>query len=184
MSDTFPGLVARIVALHELLDSMHVRHQFGGAIALAWYRSPRATTDIDVNITLVPAQSEPVLGALQHLGVSVSESDKATIIVDGQARLEWGDSLLDVFFATLPLHEEMADRARAVKFASVTIPILSPEDLVICKAIFDRPKDWVDIEAMAAWGTELDLLLISKRITEILGPDSQALEKLATLAIE
>jgi hypothetical protein len=38
------GLAARIVAVHEMLDSMGIPHQFGGAIALAWYRSPRATT--------------------------------------------------------------------------------------------------------------------------------------------
>ena len=46
------GLSSRIVAVHEMLDSMRVPHQFGGAIALAWYRSPRATTDIDLNVTL------------------------------------------------------------------------------------------------------------------------------------
>ena len=38
------GLSARIVSVHEMLDSMHVQHQFGGAIALAWYRNPREPT--------------------------------------------------------------------------------------------------------------------------------------------
>ncbi len=95
------GLSSRIVAVHEMLDSMHVAHQFGGAIALAWYRSPRATTDIDLNVTLSPAQAAPVLGALSHLGVSISESDRAAIERDGQARLDWEGSYLDVFFATL-----------------------------------------------------------------------------------
>jgi hypothetical protein len=51
----FDGLSSRIVAVHEMLDSLGVPHQFGGAIALAWYRSPRATTDIDLNITLAPS---------------------------------------------------------------------------------------------------------------------------------
>jgi hypothetical protein len=31
----------------------------------------------------------------------------------------------------------------------MTIPVLSIEDLLICKALFDRSKDWVDIEAVA-----------------------------------
>jgi len=74
------GLVAKILAVHELLDSMRVTHQFGGAIALAWYRNPRATTDIDLNLTVPPAQADPVLGALTHLGVTVSESDRKMII--------------------------------------------------------------------------------------------------------
>ena len=46
-----------------MLDSLGVPHQFGGAIALAWYRNPRATTDIDVNLTLPPEAAPPVLGA-------------------------------------------------------------------------------------------------------------------------
>jgi hypothetical protein len=181
-SHELSGLVARIADLHESLDSMHVRHQFGGAIALAWYRNPRATTDIDVNITIAPERANPVLGALRYLGVSVTDADRATIRADGQARLEWGDSLLDVFFATLPLHEEMASRARTVELAGKEIPILSPEDLVICKAVFDRPKDWVDIEAMFAWGTDLDVMLIDRWIVEILGPGSPAQKRLEALA--
>ena len=51
-----------IVSLHEMLDSAGVPHQFGGAIALAWYRNPRATTDIDVNLTLPPRPPSPSSG--------------------------------------------------------------------------------------------------------------------------
>ncbi len=142
--------------MHEMLDSMRVPHQFGGAIALAWYRNPRATTDIDLNVTLSPAEAEPVLGALSHLGVSVSEPDRAAIERDGQARLDWDGSYLDIFFATLELHREMATRSREVAFGPVLIPILAPEHLIVCKAIFDRPKDWVDIEEIVGWGTDVE----------------------------
>lgn len=68
------GLAEKIVAVHEMLDSIGVLHQFGGAIALAWYRRPRATTDIDLNITVAPETAEPVLGALGYLGVTISDS--------------------------------------------------------------------------------------------------------------
>jgi hypothetical protein len=172
---------ARIVSLHEMLDALRVRHQFGGAIALAWYRNPRATTDIDVNITLPPERADPVLGALQHLGVAVTDTDRGAIVSEGQARLEWGESLLDVFFATLPLHQEMDTRARLVEFGPTLIPILSPEDLVICKAVFGRPRDWVDIEAMIEWGTEVDVEVVQRWITEILGARSQTSTRLRSL---
>ncbi len=102
------GLVSKILAVHELLDSIRVTHQFGGAIALAWYRNPRATTDIDLNLTVPPSGADPVLGVFAHLGVTVTEMDRATIMRDGQARLDWGGSYLDVFFATLEFHQEMA----------------------------------------------------------------------------
>jgi hypothetical protein len=175
------GLAARIVGVHEMLDSMRVPHQFGGAVALAWYRNPRATTDIDLNVTLPPEDAEPVLGALTHLGVTVSQADRTTIARDGQARLDWDGSYLDLFFATLDLHQDMAKRSHAVDFGPVQIPILSPEHLIICKAIFSRPKDWVDIEEMIAWGTTIDTAAVLCWVDNILGADSEQHARLSGL---
>ncbi|HYB22586.1 MAG TPA: hypothetical protein VED41_02235 [Solirubrobacteraceae bacterium] len=167
------GLAAKIVSVHEMLDSLRVPHQFGGAVALAWYRSPRATVDVDLNVTVAPKDAGPILGALSHLGVSVSRSNRAAIKRDGQARLDWDGSYLDLFFATLELHQEMARRSRQVSFGPVRIPILAPEHLVVCKAIFGRPKDWVDIEEMLAWGTEVDESEVMRWVDEILGAGSE-----------
>lgn len=180
-TETLGGLAAKIVAVHEMLDSLRVPHQFGGAVALAWYRSPRATTDVDLNVTLAPADAEPVLGAVVHLGVSVSEPDRVAIERDGQARLDWDGSYLDLFFATLDFHREMARHVREVKFGPVRIPILSPEHLTVCKAVFDRPKDWVDIEEMVARGTEIDELEVLRWVDEILGQSSEQHARLVAL---
>lgn len=168
----YPNLVSRIISLHEMLHSIGLPHQFGGAIALAWYRNPRATTDIDINLTLPPEAAEPILQALALLGVTITPEDRAAIAVDGQARLDWDGSYLDVFFATMDLHFEMAERAHVVRFGPVDIPILAPEDLIICKAVFDRPKDWLDIEEMLRWGTEVDAALALRWVGDILGPQS------------
>ena len=168
----YPNLVGRIVSLHEMLDSIGLPHQFGGAIALAWYRNPRATTDIDVNLTLPPEAAKPILQALALLGVTITPADRAAVAVDGQARLDWDGSYLDVFFATMDLHFEMAERARVVRFGPVDLPILAPEDLIVCKAVFDRPKDWLDIEEMVRWGTEVDAVLALGWVGDILGSQS------------
>jgi hypothetical protein len=180
-SEQFGNLAPKIVSLHEMLDSAGVAHQFGGAIALIWYRNPRATTDIDVNLTLPPEAAEPILEMLSRLGVTVAPEDRAAIASDGQARLDWDGSYLDVFFATLDLHLEMAARARVVRFGPVDIPILAPEDLIVCKAIFDRPKDWLDIEEMLRWGTEVDAARTLYWVGEILGPDAEQYIRLAEL---
>jgi hypothetical protein len=164
-----------------MLDSMRVPHQFGGAIALAWYRSPRATTDIDLNVTLTPPEAGPVLGALEHLGVAVSPVERQEIERDGQARLDWEGSYLDVFFATMELHHEMATSSREVTFGPTRIPILSPEHLIVCKAVFDRPKDWLDIEEILDWGTDVDRSTVLRWIDELLGGDSSQHERLVDL---
>jgi hypothetical protein len=180
-TEELSGLAPKIVSLHEMLDSAGVPHQFGGAIALAWYRNPRATTDIDVNLTLPPAAAEPILGLLGGLGVTVTPEDRAAIARDGQVRVDWVGSYLDVFFATMDLHLEMAERARLVRFGPVDIPILAPEHLIACKAIFDRPKDWLDITEILRWGTEVDAARTLHWVGDILGPEAKQYTRLAGL---
>ena len=41
--------------------------------------------------------------------------------------------------------------------AATTVSILSPEHLAVCKAMFDRRKDWLDIEQMLIASDDLDL---------------------------
>ncbi len=184
MSDRpLDGLVSKILAVHEMLDSLRVPHQFGGAIALAWYRSPRATTDIDLNVTVAPEDAAPLLGALEHLGVIVSDEIRLSIARDGQARLPYDGSYLDLFFATLELHRDMAGRARRVRFGPAEIPILAPEHLIVCKAVFDRPKDWVDIEEIVRWGTNVDAQTVLGWIERLLGPTCAQHERLAVLLV-
>lgn len=178
-----PGIARKILALHEMLDSLRAPHQFGGAIALAWYRSPRATTDIDVNLTLAPGEAAPVLAAIEHLGVRIADADREAIARDGQARLDWDGAYLDVFFATLDLHREMLERARTVSFGASEIPILSPEDLIVCKAVFDRPKDWVDIEEIVGWGTKIAGATVLGWMEKLLGVGSEQSKRLAALFV-
>ncbi len=104
--------------------------------------------------------------------VTVTPEDRAAIAADGQVRLDWDASYLDVFFATIDLHLEMAELARVVRFGPVDIPILAPEHLIVCKAIFDRAKDWLDIEEILRWGTEVDPVLTLYWVGEILGPEA------------
>ena len=175
------GLAAKVLAVHELLESMRVPHQFGGAIALAWYRRPRATIDIDLNIGLPPEQAAPVLGALEQLGVTVGPEGRALIERDGQARLLWGSTYLDVFFSTTDFHLELDARQRLVQFGPDVIPIMAPEDLVVCKVVFDRPKDWVDIQAIIDWGTVLDSEAVLRWVDRMLGAESEPFRRIQAL---
>jgi hypothetical protein len=42
----------------------------------------------------------------------------------------------------------MPAAVREVPFAEAMIPIVSPEHLIVRKAMLDRSKDWVDVEAI------------------------------------
>lgn len=54
-------------------------------------------------------------------------------------------------------------------FAGTTIPVLAPEHLLVCKAIFDRPKDWLDIEQVAITVEDLNGAEILAWLERILG---------------
>jgi len=51
----------------------------------------------------------------------------------------------------------MSEDIRLVPFDGATIPIVSPEHLVVRKAQLDRIKDWLDIEQILAASWPLDL---------------------------
>jgi hypothetical protein len=53
----------------------------------------------------------------------------------------------------VPVHEQAARNRRTVPFAGIRIPVLGPTELAVFKVVFDRTRDWADVEAMAAAGT-------------------------------
>lgn len=144
-----PALADKVVAVHDALDAAGITHAFGGALALAYYAEPRATADVDVNVFVAAERWSTVADAVGPLGVDCT-TDVVVLERDGWVRWWWGRTPLDVFFAYDALHDAMREAARRYPFGEVPLPVLSPEHLVTCKAVFDRPKDWLDIEGVLA----------------------------------
>jgi hypothetical protein len=150
-----PGLADKVVFLHETLDAAEVAHAFGGALALAYYAEPRATVDIDINVFVGSDQFATVIEILAPFDLERIPAP-AQVERDGQARVWWGRTPLDLFFSCDPVHDAMRHRTRIVPFGDVEIPILAPEHLLVAKVVFDRPKDWLDIEQMLVTVPSLD----------------------------
>lgn len=176
-----PSLPQKVVVIHESLTDAKVPHALGGALALAYYADPRATIDIDINVFVPTGRWREVVNALTEIGVSASRLDPTALERDGQCRLWWGDNAVDLFFAYDPIHDEMRRQSRRVPFGGVTVSILSPEHLAICKARFDRRKDWIDIEQMLIAGDDLDLSEIEKWLVRMVGDSDQRVERLKAL---
>lgn len=146
-------LAQRLLALHDALAAASIPHAFGGAIALAyWTLEPRGTRDLDVNVFVDVARAGDVLAALPA-GIATTDETQAAIVRDGQVRLWWDDTPVDLFFDYAPIHEDAARGIRTVPFEGTEIPVLGPVELAVFKAMFDRTKDWADIEAILAAGS-------------------------------
>jgi hypothetical protein len=165
-----PTLPQKILAIHESFDLAKIAHAFGGALAYAYYAEPRSTDDIDVNVFLAPTELAPIRQALAALEVR-EEIDPALLERDGQCRVHWGRTPLDLFFAYDEFHEAMRRESRLQPFGEAHLPVLSPEHLVICKVIFDRPKDWLDIEQVLLYVADLDIPEIRRWLERIVGVD-------------
>ncbi|HEV7938210.1 MAG TPA: nucleotidyl transferase AbiEii/AbiGii toxin family protein [Solirubrobacteraceae bacterium] len=171
-----PSLPEKIVAIHEQLAQAKIPHAFGGALALAYYAEPRATIDVDLNLFVAPSSYSDIERDLARIGVGDGVDPKA-VERDGQCRLRWGNTPIDLFFAYDALHDAMRRATRSEPFGETRIPILAPEHLLVCKAIFNRPKDWLDIEQMLVCVDDLDLAEVRTWLDRIVGIDDPRRER-------
>jgi hypothetical protein len=170
-------LPERLVALHRALARRRIPHAFGGAIALAyWTLDPRATSDIDINVFLPTSEAAKALRALPP-GVAQPDGTTEAIVRDGQVRLWWDETPVDLFFDTVPLHKDAARHRARRRFASAQIPVLGPIELAVFKVMFDRTRDWADIEAMLAART-LDVDAVRETLETMFEPDDDRFARL------
>jgi hypothetical protein len=174
------SLIDKILALHRALRDAGLPYAFGGALALAWCtEQARGTIDIDVNLFVDVTGVREALSALPA-GVTWTDADVAVLERDGQARLWWDRTPVDVFFNTTDFHARAAGRARVEPFEGEDVPFLACRDLAVFKAFFNRTKDWADLEAMAEVGA-LDVEAVLGVLAHYLGGDDERLARLRAL---
>lgn len=182
-------VLERAIDVHRRLDRAGVGNAIGGALALAYHvANARATNDIDLNVNADPSKPEAVF-ALLPADVPWGAEDVERVKREGQVRLLWpipdgGLPIpLDLFFPQHELHAAIADRVELVPMLDATVPILSATDLLVFKALFDRRRDWADIEELVRFG-KADLGDAKRWIAKIVGPKDERLAKLAEIVDE
>ena len=176
------------MALSRALDRAGLRHALGGALALGYHVSePRGTRDIDVNVTVDPADPQGLFDSLpQQVQWSAQDVDRASR--DGQVRLFWPveDELplpVDLFLPQHEFHGVVAGRSELVPMLDALVPVLSATDLTVFKVLFDRRKDWGDIEALVRFG-QVDQPEVVRWLSDIVGADDDRISRFEALARE
>jgi len=176
------GLADKVVAISGAL--VDIPHAFGGALALAYYAEPRGTVDIDINVFVAVERFAEVASPLAKVGVSVDDPQTAEVVRrDGQARVWWETTPVDLFFAYDRFHDAAASARRTVPFADALISILAVEHLIVCKAIFNRTKDWIDIESVLALETAVDVAEVLRWLGRIAGDDDPRYDRIAAVLL-
>jgi hypothetical protein len=175
------SLPEKVAAIHASLTEAKIAHAFGGALALASYAEPRATIDVDVNIFLEASRHTEVVAVLGKLGVT-GDIPIAQVERDGQCRLAWGINPIDLFYAYHELHAAMRDGARRAEIGGRRVPILAPEHLLTCKVVFNRPKDWLDVEQILVGALDADRSEVADWLDRIVGSDDPRALRFAELS--
>jgi len=169
-------LAQKIVALHRSFNAAGLAHAFGGALALAYCTAdPRATRDIDVNVFVTPGELDLLEAGLPD-GVQVTEQNRNQLARDGQSRLWWDETPVDVFLSNHSFHDHVEENRRYVPFAEIEkLPILACADLAVFKTFFGRAKDAVDIAAMAG-AAAIDVHQLERDTSLLLGDSEQRVD--------
>jgi transcriptional regulator with XRE-family HTH domain len=179
--DRANDLVQKLFAIHDSLAEAKLAHAFGGAVALAYCtEEPRGARDLDVNVFCPPADAERALAALPG-EITVSPKDAEAAVEDGQWRLWWEETPVDVFLSSMEFHEEVAERVLWVPLAGRTIPVVDCRSLVVFKALIDRTRDWADIEACVAACDPREMAGASVALGRLLGEGDVRLAQLEQL---
>ena len=178
-------LDAKVTLLAQALRVAAIPHAFGGAIALAYYATPRGTRDIDINVFLPVSAFDRVLETLSPLGIDAPTPNmRRSLARDGQVTLTWEGTPLDLFFSYNELHDACVERRRVVPFGAERIAILSPEDLAIFKTLFARDKDWRDLRELLFAQLRFDAAYAIAWLERIATPDDERLARFRALVAE
>lgn len=166
------SFVDLVVRVDDLLNAARLEHAFGGALALMQHvAEPRATWDIDVNVSVGPERAADVLEALASV-VSYDDGDLARLTADRQVRVFAGRYPIDIFLAVHEFHDDLRLAVTRRHFGSTQLPYVSATHLTVLKALFDRPKDWVDIQEML-WAGTVDVERSLGWLVRLLGDDDR-----------
>jgi hypothetical protein len=177
------SIADKVIALHHALTEAELPHAFGGALALAWCtEQPRGTSDIDLNVFVPTSSVARVLDALPP-EVARDRPRARVLEREGQVRLRWDDTPIDLFLNTSSLHEDAMQRVSLEPFVGEMLPFLACDDLAVFKAFLARRRDWADIEDMIT-ARSVDVDAVVETLSEHVGPDDERIITLRTIETE
>lgn len=153
--------------LRDLSAALH-RHGcgwylFGAQAVIIWGR-PRLTTDVDVTVRLTAGSTEDLVATLIATGFRLPDgfTDEFVRATRVLPLVHHASGMpLDIVLAGPGLEEQFLERAVVVAIDDFSVPVISPEDLVVTKVLAGRAKDVEDIRGLLRLrATSLDLTYI------------------------
>lgn len=154
------GPAELLIDLAAALEVLHAPwYVFGAQAALVWGR-PRLTTDVDVTVNF-GAATDVLVHTLEERGFVLRiEATEAFIRQTRVLPMEHRASglALDLVLSGPGLEDLFLERVVRVDVEGVSIPFISPEDLIVTKILAGREKDIEDVRGvLSERGAQLDI---------------------------
>jgi len=151
--------LAPLQALQNLLSKFDDQGVIIGGIAASLLGTPRYTVDLDAVFLLSLRDLPRLIQAASTQGIEPRIPDAEAFARKNRVLLlrHVASGIdIDLSLGNLPFEIEMVERSKIIEFGSVKLRLPVPEDLIILKAVAQRPKDLADIQAIAANHPNLD----------------------------
>lgn len=169
-------LISALADVVALLTSQNVQGVVIGGVASSLLGRARATRDIDAVLWLDEKDWAAFLDAATRGAFRPRISDPLEFARRSRVLLlrhEASGIDIDLALGALPFDLEAIQRATARDLAGIRVPLPTPEDLVVMKAVAHRPRDDADIEGLLQANPKLDL----RRVRRLLKDFSTALDQ-------
>jgi len=160
---------ATLGALVDWLHSEDVSGLIIGGIAASLLGRPRLTRDVDVLILLEEHRWGGFLNAGTRFGFLPRIDDPLVFARRARVLLvhhKPSGVNIDISLAGLPFEEESIAQVRWTKVGKLSLPLPTPENLIIMKAVAHRPQDMVDVGALLDANPKMNLRRIRRWVEE------------------
>ena len=152
-------LLEPLMAVQKLLEGFNNQGVIIGGIAASLLGKPRFTADLDAVILLTVEELPKLIGMASEQGIVPRIADAETFARKNRVLLlqhHVSGININVSLGLLPFETEMVARSQELKIGGIHLRLPTPEDLIIQKAVADRPQDLADIQAVATSHPNLD----------------------------
>ena len=144
-----------------------------GGVAVVARGVRRLTDDVDATLWAPDIELDALFQALERDGFRPRIPDAAAFARQSQVvliRHEPSGVDIDLSLAWLPFEDDALKRATEVRLGKVRVPVASPDDLIVYKAIAARERDRSDIERLLAiHGAEVDRERVVALVRDLAG---------------
>lgn len=169
---THAPLASLVPALRSLCSLLKVSRAPGmviGGVAASLLGQARATADVDATILLDEQSLDHFLelavqeGLRPRIPEAAAFAKRSSVLLLEHEPTRVG---VDLTIGRLPFEREAIARARSVLIGDLQFPLVTPEDLIVMKAVAHRPQDLQDIRAIIVANPRLNVARIRAQVRE------------------